>query len=149
MPRSSKWSVPCRFAEWKFVCISCLWCVLHATHTFHPPWIAYPNNTWWSFNYKAPNFATFSSLLLLSTSLVWIFVSAPYSQTPSVYIYEEDQVFLGMKKLFSFQVNTVTSLYPNPSVVFHTIMSPSTQKLAFYTTPETVQGTIRTTVSGS
>jgi hypothetical protein len=42
---------------------------------FYPPWFDHSNNIWWSTNYEAPHYATFSSLLSLYPSCAQILSS--------------------------------------------------------------------------
>jgi hypothetical protein len=46
-PRSCKWSLPFRFSDQHFVCISHLSHTCYTPFPSHPPWLDRPNNIWW------------------------------------------------------------------------------------------------------
>jgi len=46
--RSSSWSLPFRFCDQNLICISYISHVCYMPSLFHPPWLDYSNNIWWS-----------------------------------------------------------------------------------------------------
>jgi len=59
MPRSCTWSLPFRFSDKNFVCISHLSHACYISHSFHPPWFGHPNNVWKGYTVRSLSLCSF------------------------------------------------------------------------------------------